>query len=246
MKYSQRESEIRSVKLGKKWKLPILKGCGIRTRRNFCLEKSALSKLSVVSYTIVNFNLALQMVEIEFENGHFETFGGSVPLTLTLGWPSKSYRLYGSVEFDCDKRTDGRTDGQTFFAHVNRASFAKQRWPNNHRTRACKFPAKSRTGEKNCKCRERVICFMGPTKGLFSFLIMRLRALFTARGISYKGCQMGSSTSREPFVRRSLAWFWFSVCRSCQPSFQQRDEVMCKVTTEIFSTKILSRADDNY
>ena len=48
----------------------------IGRRRHVALELGEISckfrNCPVVSYTIVNFNLALQMVEeIEFENGHF-------------------------------------------------------------------------------------------------------------------------------------------------------------------------------
>ena len=92
------------------------------------------------SSKIANFNPAFQMVEeIEFENGHLWTFGGSVPLTLTLDdLHSHIVRFVSSTSIHITIGymaplslivTNGRTDDKTFFTHVNRSSFAKQRWP---------------------------------------------------------------------------------------------------------------------
>ena len=69
----------------------------------------------------MNFNLALQMVEgIEFENGDFREFKGSVTLTFSLNHLENHIVRFVSstsmhitivhmafIEFDCE-RTDGR------------------------------------------------------------------------------------------------------------------------------------------
>ena len=123
-------------------KCKVTKFEGIWHAKEAEFQKSAPIKsryYSVVSYTIVDLNLALQMVEEkEFKKAIFEIWRLRA-LDLDLGWHWRScrsiclidlypyqYRLYGSDESDCELM-DERTDGQTFFTLVTRSYFAKQK-----------------------------------------------------------------------------------------------------------------------
>ena len=81
----------------------------------------------VVSYAIIKFNLATEMAEIDFENGDFRKFKGSVTLTLKVISFDLSHRplfislyiSYGSIEFDCEQAD------RHLSTNVNRSSLLK-------------------------------------------------------------------------------------------------------------------------
>ena len=97
------------------------------------IQKSDLTKFrycSIVSYATIKFNLATKMAkEIEFENGDFSKFKGSVTLTLTLDVlenlrmslvrfvSSTSVHItivhMNPLSLIVTGRRDGRTDGRT-------------------------------------------------------------------------------------------------------------------------------------